>query len=117
MSDLGTIYRGCTFERAMNYTDSEGEPVPLTGDEISFELRYNRQSVRPDLILATDAEANDNGSSVTWEDQDGGEWFVKLTDEETAQLNIGTAYWVVKRKEADGDAIRLAGGTVEIDNA
>lgn len=101
------LYRGMTYSRTFQYSNSDGTPIDLTGKSIVVHIR----NVFPTLlVLDSDAAPTALGSEVVMVDAVDGRFRLKLTDEETLTAELTTssseARWWIELHDG-GDVILL----------
>lgn len=100
-----TFNKGTTSELSFVYKAS-GVAVDLTGKVVVFH--YLKRGATADTLALSSASApNVNGSFLAITNAVAGAFSLKLTDEETALMTIGTGTWWISL-ESGGD-IRLIG--------
>ena len=97
-----TIHQGATFELSLQYKDSQGNGVDMTGYLVAGKM-VNR------LNTVTQATFN-----VTWENQTAGKFKLKLLAETTATITTESQYDVLIT-EPNGDKFYLLQGRAFLD--
>lgn len=97
-----TIHQGATFELPLQYKDSTGTPVNMTGYEVAAQL-WNRTGT----VKTSDF-------AVSWTAQASGSFKLRLASTVTSGITEHGQYDVLVT-EPDGDKFYLLQGTAFID--
>ncbi len=103
-----TIEQGATFLTEIQYKDSNGVAVNLTGYIIRMQARKHKRSNTALIDVSTAT------SGVTITDAASGTFEVKLTPAETAALNGGVLYYDLELVDTSGDVTRLIQGNINV---
>jgi hypothetical protein len=88
------VKRGNTFRQRFRFVGSDGDPVPLTGEEVVFRASWGRGSLRKTTA--------DDG--MTMPEPVSGEFELFLTTPETRGLPLGAVAWYeMEHRKIAGD--------------
>ena len=106
-----TLFQGVTYARSLQYLNSDGTPVNLTGKIVKFKVKDIFTSL---LTLSSDSAPNTYLSQVAITNAAQGQFQIKLTDEQTATAEIGAeGRWWIELHDA-GDVNILWRDDIEV---
>ncbi len=99
-----TLYKGITYSRVFEYTDSDGVPINLTGKILKITFK----NVFPQIVeIASNTGATPQGSTFTIIDAINGKFRLQLTDEETDTAETCGTWWIELISGSDIDLLWL----------
>lgn len=87
------IYKGVTYSRTFEYTNSDGTPINLTGKSLSIKFK---DTFPAQLELFTNGSPSTLGSTFLVTDAVNGKFRLQLTDDETAVAKVGQGKWWIE---------------------
>jgi len=103
---LNPIYRGDSREYTLNFTDSEGAVIDITGWKVFFTLKRYYSYGDSKAVIKKDIE--------THYDPINGKTKIILLPDDTENLIRGTYYYDIQVKRAEQNILTVLSGTIEV---
>jgi len=103
-----------TYADTITYTDSNGDPVDLTGYEARIMVKRSHDVADVDAVVDIDSDAGGTGNTSGIALNSSGEIAFVISDTETTALEPGNYVWDLKLTEPSGRSKRLVEGSVTV---
>jgi hypothetical protein len=103
---LNPIYRGDSREYTLNFTNSDGDKIDITGWKVFFTMKQYYSDNDDKAVIKKDIE--------THYDPTNGQTKIILLPSDTENLIRGTYYYDVQVKRAEQNIITVLSGTIEV---
>lgn len=100
-----TIIRGDDINITLAFTDTDGDPVDLTGSTLFFTVKEKLSDVDDDAVIEKDVTSHTNPT--------GGVTVLALTSTDT-DINAGSYYWDIQIKNEAGKIASSQKGLLKV---
>lgn len=107
-----TIDQGATFALPIQYVDSAGVPVNLSGYDARAQVRtaYADQGGTVLIDVSLDPSLAAAGTGIAFTDATAGELVMQISATDTTGMPTGAWVWDLEVESGDGVVTRLLGG-------
>ena len=111
-----TIDQGATWNLEVQWQDSTGTGVNMTGYDVRAQIRTNYASKGgTELVnLALDPLLLPNTTGISWSDATKGSFWLTISSTDTGELPAGLLVWDLEAESAGGEVTRLLMGSVTV---
>lgn len=118
-----TIEQGTTVDFEIQYKDSNGDPIDLTGYSAKMQVKSNYADKNPKSFLSISSSLNTDGTGLNLSGSDGitplasGSIGVYIAACTSSMLNFDTAYYDLELYSGSGECpytIRLLEGQIKL---